>query len=192
MFKHPMINALHELTMTRVRGSLPLTNQDGFTVPFIKDGQEYMLHCYTSRSNPLNLVLSAPQTLMQPLIPANFPVFGDGLIVFGKSPNRDDGYALQAYRIRVVFTYTDQSGRVRTDPLIGDEFLRFSNMRMDSPTLKDDYVTVLNYLMCESDDSFGARFNRLGGPRTLILDEDQSIDDEDSSEDEEDEDSNED
>jgi hypothetical protein len=82
---------------------------------------------------------------------------------------------------------------VRIDPLIGDEFLQFSNMRMDSPTLKDDYVTVLNYLVCESDDSFGARFNRLGGPRTLILDEDQSIDDEDSSEDEdEDEDSNED
>ena len=186
MFKHPMINALHELTMTRVRGSLPLTNQDGFTVPFIKDSQEYMLHCYTSR-NPLDLVLAAPQHLMQPLIPANFPVIGDGRIVFGKSPNRDDGYAMQARRIRSAFTYTDQSGRVTIDPFVGDEFLQFTDMKMDKPTLKDDYVTVLNYLMCESDVSFGARFNRLGGPRTLFLEEDKSIDDGDSSEDEEDE-----
>ncbi len=141
-----MINALHELTMTKVRGSLPLSNKDGFTVPFIKHHQEYLLHCYTS-PNTLDLHLAAPKPLMQRLIPANFPVVGEDLIVFGKSPNLDDGYALRACIIRSVFTYTDRSGRVRTDPFIGEEYLLFTNMKMEKPTLMDDSLMKISHLV---------------------------------------------
>ncbi len=162
-----MINELHELTMTRVSECSPLETKDGFTVPFIKDNVKYLMHCYTSR-NKLDLCLAAPKILMDPLMPWNFPVVGDALIVFGKTPNLNDGYALRARIIKSSFKYSDGSGRVDTS-IPPNEFLLFTNMKMDKPTLKDDYVIVLNWLMMVADESYGAFFDRSGRPATIDL-----------------------
>ncbi len=90
-----MINSLHELTMTRVSGCKPLPFKDGVTVPFMKDDEEYCMHCYTS-PDKRDLLLAAPKTIMESIIPWNFPAVGEGLIVFCKTPNLNDGYAIPA------------------------------------------------------------------------------------------------
>ncbi len=128
----------------------------------------FFTYFLTYFTNKLDLCLAAPKPLMEKLIPANFPAVGEDLIVFGESLNLDDGYALRARIIKSSYKFTDGSGRVDTS-MPGNEFLLFTNMKMDKPTLKYDYVVVLNWLMKVSDESYGAFFDRSGGPATLDL-----------------------
>ncbi len=127
MFSHPKINVLHNHTITRVLGCKLINGRDCFTVPFIKDSVKHLLYYYTSHNN-LDLYLSAPKPLMEPLIPANFPVVGEDLIVFGESINHNDWYLMQAKIIKSTNVKTDGSGSVDTS-VPRKEYLYFTLSR---------------------------------------------------------------
>ncbi len=137
-----MMNALHELTtgMTKVSGSKPLPFKDGFTVPFLKDCEEYFMHCYTS-FDKMDLVLAAPYDIMESIIPWNFPVVGPGFLVFCKTPNLDDGYALQAKIITSLHKTETRTGKVFVSSFPA-QYVYFTQLKMACSTLKDDYAVV--------------------------------------------------